>query len=107
MNNNTEQTKKEQYKVMLKKSLYHSANSVSHICYKDKMDAIVELIDANSKDLPANEKRCILCNTVAVGENVVYGTCKCGFLGYDHDFDTGKYSRYLIDMDRLEKKDEK
>ncbi len=69
------------------------------------MNETVERIDDNSKDLPANEKRCFLCNTIAVGKPYNMGTCECNFLAFDFDYSVPEHSRYLIDLERLKNND--
>lgn len=102
-----EQSKKDWYKTMLEMDLYHYANSEPDLDETDKMEELmnetIQRIDDNSKDLPANEKRCILCNTVAIGKTYQMGSCECNFLGFDYDYIIPKYSRYVIDLDRLNK----
>ncbi len=77
---NKEQQEKDWYETMLEMDLYHSKNSMPDLEETDEerlMNETVERIDDNSKDLPANEKRCFLCNTIAVGKPYNMGTCEC------------------------------
>ncbi len=102
---NKEQREKEWYKTMLEMDLYHYANSESKLDEieneEELMDEVIQQIDDNSKDLPPNEKRCFLCNTIAVGKHHNMGVCECNFLGFDYDYSVPEYSRYLIDLDRV------
>ncbi len=65
-------------------------------------EEVPKIIEEYSKNLKSNQRKCILCDDIVEPQKSWYKKCKCGFLGYDHDYDgNGKYSRYIIDYDRI------
>lgn len=105
---------------MLKMDLKHEKNAYltdidfeegvaeQEYLYRQKkltIEQVIDEINNYSKDLPNDQKRCILCKDVLHPKRHLMKWCRCNFFGYDHDFDFPEKSRYLIDYDRIKHPD--